>query len=146
MYQYCNAAASWRRAAVEIEAATCVPTSLLTRTGEGSPADANAMLYIVGLGLGDERGVTVRGLDAVRRCARVYMEAYTALLTLGPDRPSRLDSLVRFRDQTCPPPVRSKACLASPQAVAHALPRPWNILSSCLLEVYFFNSNFSLYV
>jgi diphthine synthase len=55
------------------------------------------MLYIVGLGLGDERGVTVRGLDAVRRCARVYMEAYTALLTLGLDPPSRLDSLVRFR-------------------------------------------------
>ncbi|PUZ41058.1 hypothetical protein GQ55_9G472900 [Panicum hallii var. hallii] len=43
------------------------------------------MLYIVGLGLGGDRGVTVRGLDAVRRCARVYMEARTALLTLGID-------------------------------------------------------------
>ncbi|XP_066320589.1 probable diphthine methyl ester synthase [Miscanthus floridulus] len=54
------------------------------------------MLYIVGLGLGDERGVTVRGLDAVRRCARVYMEAYAALLVLGPDPPSRLDSLEKL--------------------------------------------------
>ncbi|CAL4930973.1 unnamed protein product [Urochloa decumbens] len=43
------------------------------------------MLYVVGLGLGDERGVTVRGLDAVRRCARVYMEAHTALLALAVD-------------------------------------------------------------
>ncbi|KAG2540687.1 hypothetical protein PVAP13_9NG303256 [Panicum virgatum] len=43
------------------------------------------MLYIVGMGLGGERGVTVRGLDAVRRCARIYMEARTALLTLGVD-------------------------------------------------------------
>lgn len=43
------------------------------------------MLYIVGMGLGGERGVTVRGLDAVRRCARIYMEARTALLTFGVD-------------------------------------------------------------
>jgi len=43
------------------------------------------MLYIVGLGLGGERGITVRGLDAVRRCARIYMEARTALLTFGVD-------------------------------------------------------------
>ncbi|RLN39016.1 hypothetical protein C2845_PM01G15430 [Panicum miliaceum] len=53
------------------------------------------MLYIVGLGLGGERGITVRGLDAVRRCARVYMEARTALLTLGVggDPSSRLTKL-----------------------------------------------------
>ena len=43
------------------------------------------MLYIVGLGLGGEHGITVRGLDAVRRCARIYMEARTALLTFGVD-------------------------------------------------------------
>ncbi|ONL98164.1 putative diphthine methyl ester synthase [Zea mays] len=32
------------------------------------------MLYIVGLGLGDERDITVRGLDAVRSCSKIYME------------------------------------------------------------------------
>ena len=53
------------------------------------------MLYIVGLGLGDERDITVRGLDAVRRCAKVYMEAYTSLLSLGLD-PASLANLVRF--------------------------------------------------
>jgi diphthine synthase len=52
------------------------------------------MLYIVGLGLGDERDITVRGLDAVRRCAKVYMEAYTSLLSLGLD-PASLANLVR---------------------------------------------------
>lgn len=57
------------------------------------------MLYIVGLGLGDERDITVRGLDAVRRCAKVYMEAYTSLLSLGLD-PSALSNLVRS-----PPPL-----------------------------------------
>nr|TKW09735.1 hypothetical protein SEVIR_6G121700v2 [Setaria viridis] len=41
------------------------------------------MLYIVGLGLGDERDITVRGLDVVCSCSKIYMEAYTSLLSLG---------------------------------------------------------------
>ncbi|EMS62661.1 putative diphthine synthase [Triticum urartu] len=53
------------------------------------------MLYIVGLGLGDERDITVRGLDAVRRCAKVYMEAYTSLLSLGLD-PASLANLEKM--------------------------------------------------
>ncbi|BFZ54952.1 diphthine synthase [Savitreella phatthalungensis] len=38
------------------------------------------MLYCVGLGLADERDITVRGLEAVKRCSRVYLEAYTSIL------------------------------------------------------------------
>ncbi|GBF93120.1 diphthine methyl ester synthase-like [Raphidocelis subcapitata] len=38
------------------------------------------VLYLIGLGLYDERDITLRGLDAVRRCARVYLEAYTSIL------------------------------------------------------------------
>nr|TKW38899.1 hypothetical protein SEVIR_1G144800v2 [Setaria viridis] len=41
------------------------------------------MLYIVGLSLGDERDITVRGLDAVRSCSKIYMEAYTSLPSLS---------------------------------------------------------------
>ncbi|KAK4751328.1 hypothetical protein SAY87_004810 [Trapa incisa] len=41
------------------------------------------MLYIVGLGLGDEKDITLKGLEAVRRCDKVYMEAYTSLLSFG---------------------------------------------------------------
>lgn len=59
-----------------------------------SPPAAGAMLYIVGLGLGDERDITVRGLDAVRSCSKIYMEAYTSLLSLGLD-PAALANLVR---------------------------------------------------
>ncbi|KAG6546938.1 hypothetical protein Mapa_011554 [Marchantia paleacea] len=43
------------------------------------------MLFIVGLGLGDERDITLRGLDAVQKCEKVYLEAYTSLLALGLD-------------------------------------------------------------
>jgi diphthine synthase len=49
------------------------------------------VLYVVGLGLCDERDVTLRGLAAVRRCARVYLEAYTSVLP-GVDK-SRLERL-----------------------------------------------------
>ena len=38
------------------------------------------MLYLVGLGLADERDITVKGLDVVRKAERVYLEAYTAIL------------------------------------------------------------------
>lgn len=41
------------------------------------------MLYIIGLGLGDEKDITLRGLEAVRRCDKVYIEAYTSLLSFG---------------------------------------------------------------
>ncbi|KAJ3097356.1 diphthine synthase [Phlyctochytrium planicorne] len=40
------------------------------------------MLYIIGLGLGDEKDITVKGLEAVKSCERVYLEAYTSILTV----------------------------------------------------------------
>ncbi|KAH6780193.1 Tetrapyrrole Methylase [Perilla frutescens var. hirtella] len=41
------------------------------------------MLYIIGLGLGDEKDITLRGLEAIKKCSKVYMEAYTSLLSFG---------------------------------------------------------------
>ena len=41
------------------------------------------MLYLVGLGLGDARDITVKGLEAVRGAERAYLEAYTSILTVG---------------------------------------------------------------
>lgn len=41
------------------------------------------MLYVIGLGLGDEKDITVKGLEAVKICDKVYIEAYTSLLSFG---------------------------------------------------------------
>lgn len=41
------------------------------------------MLYFIGLGLGDAKDITVKGLEIVRKCTRVYLEAYTSILTVG---------------------------------------------------------------
>jgi len=47
------------------------------------PLDLNntrQMLYLIGLGLGDETDITVKGLSIVKKAARVYLEAYTSIL------------------------------------------------------------------
>ncbi|CAH1435453.1 unnamed protein product [Lactuca virosa] len=41
------------------------------------------MLYIIGLGLGDEKDITLRGLEAVKKCQKLYIESYTSLLSFG---------------------------------------------------------------
>lgn len=44
------------------------------------------VLYIVGLGLSDEKDITVKGLEAVRSCSRVYLDAYTSILGVDTSR------------------------------------------------------------
>ncbi|KAI8921268.1 tetrapyrrole methylase [Powellomyces hirtus] len=44
------------------------------------------VLYIIGLGLSDEKDITVKGLEAVKSCERIYLEAYTSILTVGKER------------------------------------------------------------
>jgi len=38
------------------------------------------MFYIIGVGLGDVKDITVRGLEIVRSAKRVYLESYTSIL------------------------------------------------------------------
>jgi len=44
------------------------------------------MLYLVGLGLGDAKDITVKGLEIVKKCEFVYLEAYTSILTCGQEQ------------------------------------------------------------
>ena len=44
------------------------------------------MLYIIGLGLSDETDITVKGLKAVQSSERIYLEAYTSILTVGKEK------------------------------------------------------------
>ncbi len=41
------------------------------------------MLYIIGIGLSDEKDITVKGLEAVKKCKKVYLESYTSLLSVS---------------------------------------------------------------
>lgn len=41
------------------------------------------MFYLIGLGLGDPKDVTVKGLEIIKKCERVYLEAYTSILSCG---------------------------------------------------------------
>ena len=44
------------------------------------------MLFIIGLGLADEKDITVKGLEAVKSCDRIYLEAYTSILMISKER------------------------------------------------------------
>jgi len=44
------------------------------------------MFYLIGLGLCDEKDITLRGLEVVKRSARVYLEAYTSILMVQKER------------------------------------------------------------
>ena len=44
------------------------------------------MLYLVGLGLADETDITVKGLAAVKKADRVYLEAYTSILLVDKEK------------------------------------------------------------
>ncbi|KAK9509756.1 hypothetical protein O3M35_006999 [Rhynocoris fuscipes] len=41
------------------------------------------MFYLVGIGLGDAKDITVKGLEIVKACKRVYLESYTSILSVG---------------------------------------------------------------
>lgn len=44
------------------------------------------MLYLIGLGLGDEKDITVRGLELVKSCDEVWLESYTSVLGVDKSR------------------------------------------------------------
>ena len=44
------------------------------------------MLYLIGLGLADEKDISVKGLEIVKRAHRVYLEAYTSILLVEKEK------------------------------------------------------------
>lgn len=44
------------------------------------------MLYLIGLGLADEKDISIRGLEIVKSASRVYLEHYTAVLLVDKDK------------------------------------------------------------
>ena len=70
-------------AAPDVQRFECALTKLFLLTTLLLSTSSNArlrMLYLVGLGLSDERDISVKGLDIVRKASRVYLEAYTSIL------------------------------------------------------------------
>nr|CAB3239795.1 diphthine synthase-like [Phallusia mammillata] len=43
------------------------------------------VFYLVGLGLGGPKDVTVKGLEVIKSASRIYLEAYTSILSCGKD-------------------------------------------------------------
>lgn len=43
-------------------------------------------LYMIGLGLHDEKDISIKGIEAVKKCERVYLEDYTSRLSVSIDQ------------------------------------------------------------
>lgn len=54
------------------------------------------MFYLIGLGLGDAKDITVKGLEIVKKCDKVFLEGYTSILTVGKDVLVRLEMYIYF--------------------------------------------------
>lgn len=52
------------------------------------------MFYIIGLGLGDAKDITVKGFEIVQKCDRIYLESYTSILTCGKEALVSLNSII----------------------------------------------------
>lgn len=57
---------------------------------EITEAAAKPTLHIIGLGLGDEEDITVRGLRLVKSAAEVFLEAYTSILSVSASKLEQL--------------------------------------------------------
>ena len=43
-------------------------------------------LYLIGLGLYDEKDITIRGFEAIESCDTIYLEHYTSILSIDKDK------------------------------------------------------------
>lgn len=55
----------------------------LISKARGNTLPSSRMFYLIGLGLADVKDVTVKGLEIIKKCSRVYLEAYTSILSCG---------------------------------------------------------------
>ena len=44
------------------------------------------VLFMIGLGLGDEKDVTIKGVEAIKSCSRIFLEYYTAIIGVSKER------------------------------------------------------------
>jgi diphthine synthase len=44
------------------------------------------VLYVIGLGLGDEKDITVKGLEAVKGSTKIFLEQYTSVLGVDKEK------------------------------------------------------------
>lgn len=61
------------------------------------------VFYIIGLGLGDERDITLKGLEAIKTCEKIYLESYTSILGVKKENLEKLygKQIIEADRETC---------------------------------------------
>ena len=78
-------------------------------------------MYFIGLGLGDEKDVTIKGKEAIERSSRVYLEAYTSVLGGGGGASGLNKENMVPPTRSLLPPRRQRARSSPPHSPALAL-------------------------
>ncbi len=47
-------------------------------------------LYFIGLGMNDEKDITLKGLEAIKKCEKIYLECYTSMLNVDINKLEKL--------------------------------------------------------
>src|SRR3989338_2452143 len=48
--------------------------------------ERSKMLYLISLGLSDEKDISIKGLAAVKKCNEIYLENYTSFLQVSKEK------------------------------------------------------------
>lgn len=61
------------------------------------------VFYIIGLGLGDEKDITVKGLEIIKGCDEIYLESYTSILSVKKEQLEKFygKKLIEADRETC---------------------------------------------
>ena len=54
------------------------------------------VFYIIGLGLGDEEDISIKGLKAIQNSEKIYLEAYTSILGVKKEKLEKFYNKVNF--------------------------------------------------
>ena len=84
-------------------------------------------LYLIGIGLANEKDITVRGLEIVKKCDIVYLEYYTSLLQCS------FHDLAKFYDKEIILADRKTTEQGDEKIIAEAKAR-WSILDATVIH------------
>src|SRR3989344_3450632 len=96
------------------------------------------MLYLIGLGLGDKKDITLKGLEAIKKSKYVYLESYTS--SLNSDK-KELESLYKKKII-----ISDRNLIESKQDQILSQAKTSSVAVLIIWDIFFATTHFSLYL
>ena len=96
------------------------------------------MLYLIGLGLGDKKDITLKGLEAIKKSKYIYLESYTSSLSSNKKELERL-----YKKKII---LADRNLIESKQDQILAQAKTSNVAILIIGDIFFATTHFSLYL